>query len=107
LRSRSSWLILRRALTLSLYYYWRIWLVGLLLAVFTAGLLGLFRPDWKLGSTDIAAVTAGGNWGHALVAGPIGVLVWLGSLVGAVSVFGRKGGAGRETRPRVMSSSGG
>jgi DNA segregation ATPase FtsK/SpoIIIE, S-DNA-T family len=82
-----GWLILRRSLVFSFQYYWRVWLAGLLLAAFTDGLLGLIRPGWRLGGTTLSAVTAGGDWGHALVGSPVGVLVWLVLAVAAVSVI--------------------
>jgi S-DNA-T family DNA segregation ATPase FtsK/SpoIIIE len=44
---------------------------------FAAGLLGLFRPDWRLGSVTLAEVTAGGDVGHALVSETLGVVLWL------------------------------
>jgi len=80
-----GWLIIRRALPLAFYLYWRRWLVSLFIAGFGLGLLGLFRPDWRLGGATLSDVSAGGNWGHALVAGPIGILGWL-SLVLATAV---------------------
>ena len=82
-----GWLILRRSLALSFQYYWRVWLAGLLLAAFADGLLGLIRPDWRLGGATLSEVTAGGDWGHALVGSPVGVLVWLALAVAAVSVI--------------------
>ncbi len=82
-----GWLILRRSLVLSFQYYWRVWLAGLLLAAFADGLLGLIRPGWRLGGTTLSEVTAGGDWGHALVGSPVGVLVWLALAVATVSVI--------------------
>ena len=82
-----GWLVLRRSLVTSFQYYWRVWLTCLLLAAFVGGLLGLFRPDWRLGGTKLAEVTAGGDWGHALVGSPIGILVWLALVVAMASVI--------------------
>jgi S-DNA-T family DNA segregation ATPase FtsK/SpoIIIE len=80
-----GWLIIRRSLPEAFYAYWRRWLVFAFIAGFGLGFLGLFRPDWRLGGTRLSDVTAGGNWGHALVAGPVAILGWL-SLVLAAAV---------------------
>ena len=81
-----GWLIIRRALFESVYLFWRRWLAALLLSGFGLGFLGLFRPDRRLGETSLADVTAGGNWGHALVASPIGILGWLALAAAAATV---------------------
>ncbi len=78
-----GWLMIRRTLFVSFYGYWRSWLVSLLVAGFGLGLLALFRPETKLGGTALSDVTAGGNWGHALVGSPFGVLAWLALAVAA------------------------
>ena len=62
-----GWLILRHALFQTFYVYWRRWLASAFCAGFVLGFFGLFRPDWRLGGTTLSEVTAGGNWGHALV----------------------------------------
>ena len=82
-----GWLILRRTLIQSFYYYWRRWLVAMLLAGFSMGFLGLFRPDWELGNTTLSEITAGGDWGHALVAGLPGMLLWLALLASTAVVI--------------------
>ncbi len=71
-----GWLILRHALFETFYVYWRRWLASAFFAGFILGFFGLFRPDWRLGGTTLSRVTAGGNWGHALVGSPLGVLAW-------------------------------
>jgi DNA segregation ATPase FtsK/SpoIIIE, S-DNA-T family len=80
-----GWLIIRRALPQAFYLYWRRWLVSAFVAGFGLGFVGLFRPNWRLGGTTLSDVTAGGNWGHALVGSPLGILGWL-SLVAAAAV---------------------
>jgi len=97
-----GWLILRRSLVLSFQYYWRVWLAGLLLAAFANGLLGLFRPDWRLGGTALSEVTAGGDWGHTLVGSPVGILVWLAVAAATVSaVWPRRTLEGVRRSPRL------
>jgi S-DNA-T family DNA segregation ATPase FtsK/SpoIIIE len=97
-----GWLILRRSLVLSFQYYWRVWLAGILLAAFADGLLGLFHPDWRLGGTALSEVTAGGDWGHALVGSPIGILVWLAVAAATVSaVWPRRTLQGVRRSPRL------
>jgi DNA segregation ATPase FtsK/SpoIIIE, S-DNA-T family len=81
-----GWLIIRRSLFDSFYFYWRSWLVFLFLAGFGLGFLALFRPEWQLGGTALSDVTAGGDWGHALVAGPAGILGWWALALAAVAV---------------------
>ncbi len=85
-----GWLIIRRTFFASFYASWRSWLVSLLLAGFALGSLALFRPDWKLGGTALSDVTAGGDWGHTLVSGPVGLLAWWSlALAAAVVVWPR------------------
>jgi S-DNA-T family DNA segregation ATPase FtsK/SpoIIIE len=86
-----GWLIIRRSLLPSFYLYWRRWLAGALLAGFAMGVTGLFRPDWRLGGTALSDVTAGGEWGHSLVASPLGILGWLGLGFAAVTVVWPRG----------------
>jgi S-DNA-T family DNA segregation ATPase FtsK/SpoIIIE len=76
-------LVVRRSLVDALRV-WKPWLVGALLAVFTIGILGFFRPEWEFGGTSLSEVTAGGDLGHTLASTPIGILIWL--LSGAASV---------------------
>ncbi len=71
-----GWLILRHELN-SAVRWWKPWLVGLLAAAFTIGLLGFFRPDGELGETSLSDVTAGGDLGHLLASHPLGILIWL------------------------------
>ena len=86
-----GWLIIRRTLFSSFYLFWRRWLVSLLVAGFAMGALALFRPETKLGGTALSDVTAGGDWGHALIAGPSGVLAWLALAVAAAVVVWPRG----------------
>ncbi len=86
-----GWLIIRRSLLPSFHFYWRRWLVGILLAAFAMGVMGLFRPDWRLGGTALSEVTAGGEWGHALVASPLGILGWLGLGFATITVIWPRG----------------
>ena len=58
--------------------FWRRWWGSVLLGVSVCGIMGLFRPDWSVGSTSLAEVTAGGDLGHALMGSPGGILIWLG-----------------------------
>jgi hypothetical protein len=51
---------------------------------FSAGILGLFHPGWQLGANSLAVVSAGGEFGEALVGEPLGVVVWL--MTGAIFV---------------------
>ena len=81
-----GWLIIRRALFETFYVYWRRWLVCFFLAGFALGSLGLVRPDWRLGGATLSDVTAGGNWGHALVGSRLGVLGWWSLLLAAAVV---------------------
>ncbi|MBE3096030.1 MAG: DNA translocase FtsK, partial [Planctomycetes bacterium] len=81
-----GWLIIRRALLETFYVYWRRWLVCFFMAGFALGSLGLVRPDWRLGGATLSDVTAGGNWGHALVGSPLGVLGWWTLLLAAAVV---------------------
>jgi S-DNA-T family DNA segregation ATPase FtsK/SpoIIIE len=86
-----GWLIIRHALIDTFYVYWRRWLVSAFLAGFGLGFLGLFRPDWRLGGTTLSDVTAGGNWGHTLVASPLGILGWLALALAAAVVIWPRG----------------
>jgi S-DNA-T family DNA segregation ATPase FtsK/SpoIIIE len=45
--------------------------------LFSAGLLGLFQPRWVLAGVSLAETSAGGKIGSALLAEPLGVVVWL------------------------------
>ena len=71
-----GWLILRRQVK-DVLRRWKLWLVGLLSATFTIGILGFFRPDGELGETSLSEVTAGGDLGHLLASHPLGILIWL------------------------------
>ena len=86
-----GWLIIRRTLFSSFYVFWRRWLVSLLVAGFGLGFLALFRPETKLGGTALSDVTAGGDWGHSLIAGPTGILAWLALAVAAAVVVWPRG----------------
>jgi len=48
-----------------------------LLITFSAGFLGLLRPDLQLGGEALKDVTAGGNLGHYLLSDLVGALIWL------------------------------
>jgi S-DNA-T family DNA segregation ATPase FtsK/SpoIIIE len=52
---------------------------GLLLLVFSAGLLSLLSPDWTLAGERLSRVTAGGDAGAALTATTPALLAWLAS----------------------------
>ena len=80
-----GWLVLRRSLAESLAQ-WRPWLAGAGAAVFSLGVFGFWRPEWELGSTSLAEVTAGGDLGHALASTGRGLLVWMGSGAAAVVI---------------------
>src|SRR6266545_5386298 len=54
------------------------------LLAFSAGLLALFHPGWQLGANSLSAVSAGGEFGEALVSEPLGVALWL--LTGAIVI---------------------
>ena len=86
-----GWLIIRHTFIDAFYVYWRRWLVSLFCAGFGMGFLGLFRPDWRLGGTTLSDVTAGGNWGHALVASPPGILGWWSLALAAAAVIWPRG----------------
>ncbi|MCJ7491090.1 MAG: DNA translocase FtsK [Dehalococcoidia bacterium] len=86
-----GWLIIRHAFIDAFYVYWRRWLVSLFCAGFGMGFLGLFRPDWRLGGTTLSDVTAGGNWGHALVTSPPGILGWWSLALAAAAVIWPRG----------------
>jgi S-DNA-T family DNA segregation ATPase FtsK/SpoIIIE len=73
----NGWLALGRRFRLS-RTFWRRWLGGFLLGISICGIMALFRPDWSVGSTSLADVTAGGDLGHALMGSPAGILIWLG-----------------------------
>jgi hypothetical protein len=97
-----GWLIIRHALIDTFYVYWRRWTVSAFLAGFGLGILGLFRPDWRLGGTTLSDVTAGGNWGHALVAGPLGMLGWWSLALAAAAITWPRGSLRLAQRsPRV------
>jgi S-DNA-T family DNA segregation ATPase FtsK/SpoIIIE len=81
-----GWLILRHVLLQNFYFYWRRWLTSAFAAGFLLGFFGLFRPHWRLGGTTLSKVTAGGHWGHALVASPLGILLWLSLGLAAIVV---------------------
>ena len=44
----------------------------------TAGFLGLLKPDWELGGSSLAKVSAGGQFGLFLTGSWPGLLVWFG-----------------------------
>ena len=58
-----------------------------LLLAFSAGLLGLWRPDAIVGSIDLRAASAGGDAGRLLTSGPIAVLAWLAALPPAFALL--------------------
>lgn len=75
------------------------------LVPFTAGLLGLFRPNWHLGANSLAQVTAGGEFGKALMGDPLGVILWLisGALV-VVVAWPRAAVAALERTPGAVAT---
>jgi len=86
----NGWLALARRFSLS-RTFWRRWAGTFLLAVSVCGIMALFRPDWSVGSTSMAEVTAGGDLGHALMGSPIGILAWLGLIsLGIVLLWPRQ-----------------
>ncbi len=96
-----GWFVLRRSLGAALRV-WKPWLVGALVAVFTIGLLGFFRPDWEFGGTSLSEVTAGGDLGHTLASTPVGIVLWLASGVAAVVIlWPRETAAGLRRSPSV------
>ena len=70
---------------------WKPWAIGFLLAAFASGLLGFFRPDWRLGDASLGEVTAGGDLGHLFAGHPLGVLTWLAFGIAAVSLISPAG----------------
>jgi len=91
---------LRRRLD-DVFMNWRPWTIGFLGALLLSGLLGLFRPDWRLGGVRLDDVTAGGDLGHLLAGSPIGVLVWL--AIGAAA-FAIATPAGAQATLRALGS---
>jgi S-DNA-T family DNA segregation ATPase FtsK/SpoIIIE len=86
----NGWLAVSRRFALS-RTFWRRWAGSLLLAVSVCGIMGLFRPDWSVGGTSMADVTAGGDLGHALMGSPVGILAWLGlTFLGIVLLWPRQ-----------------
>ena len=83
-------LALGRHFTLS-RIFWRRWVGSLLLGITVCGIMALFRPDWSIGGTSLAEVTAGGDLGHALMGSPSGILIWLGlTFLGIVMLWPRQ-----------------
>jgi S-DNA-T family DNA segregation ATPase FtsK/SpoIIIE len=72
----AGWLVIRDEQDV-LWSGWKPWAIGLLGALFFAGLFGLFHPGFHLGDVPLSDHSAGGDLGHRLVANPIAVLVWL------------------------------
>ena len=66
---------------------WKPWAVAVLLSAFVSGLLGFFRPDWRLGGVHLDEVTAGGDLGHLLAGSPLGIVAWLAAAAGAFIVI--------------------
>ncbi len=57
------------------------------LGLFTWGALGLNRAEWTLGGVDFREVTLGGDIGRYMVAGLLGKLAWLSTLVLAAALL--------------------
>jgi DNA segregation ATPase FtsK/SpoIIIE-like protein len=55
----------------------------LMAALVLWGALGLFSPGWYMAGEPLAEVSLGGDIGRALTHTPLGLLLWLGSFVGA------------------------
>jgi S-DNA-T family DNA segregation ATPase FtsK/SpoIIIE len=71
--------------------FWRRWVGSLVLGVSVCGIMALFRPDWSVGGTSLADVTAGGDFGHAFMGSPGGILIWLGlTFLGIVLLWPRQ-----------------
>ncbi|MBI5947235.1 MAG: DNA translocase FtsK [Chloroflexi bacterium] len=56
------------------------------LGLFAWGALGLNHADWSLGGVDFSDVSLGGDIGRLLVAGPLGIVAWLSTLVIGVAL---------------------
>ncbi|HLG12321.1 MAG TPA: DNA translocase FtsK [Dehalococcoidia bacterium] len=54
-------------------------LIAIPIFLFVAGILGLFKPDFELGGTSLAEITAGGSFGLFLTDSALGVLLWVAS----------------------------
>ena len=65
---------------------WRLALAAVVLVIASTGFLGLISPDWHLGSSSIAAVSAGGELGRFFTSSVPGVLVWFATILGGVSL---------------------
>ncbi len=56
------------------------------LGLFAWGALGLNHAAWSLGGVDFSDVSLGGDIGRLLVAGPLGIIAWLSTLVIGVAL---------------------
>ena len=56
------------------------------LLVLSTGLLSIFSPDWSIGGTTLAAESAGGSFGQALFASPLGIFAWFLACLSFVSL---------------------
>jgi DNA segregation ATPase FtsK/SpoIIIE, S-DNA-T family len=74
-----------------LWSYPRVLAAGVLGFFVSAGVLGLWNPEWLLGETSLAEVSAGGDLGRAFSADAVGVLVWLGFGAGFVTLVWPEG----------------
>jgi S-DNA-T family DNA segregation ATPase FtsK/SpoIIIE len=82
--------LLRRSLDWA-FADWKPWAVGALMALFVAGFLGFFRPDWQLGGVSLSEVTAGGDLGRLITGNWIGILIWLAMPVAAFAIVSPPG----------------
>jgi S-DNA-T family DNA segregation ATPase FtsK/SpoIIIE len=54
-------------------------LISIPVFLFVDGILGLFKPNYDLGGSSLAEITAGGNFGLFLTDSVLGVLLWVAS----------------------------
>jgi len=78
----AGWFVIRNEQE-KLWSAWKPWAIGLLGALFFAGLFGLVRPDVSLGDVSLVDHTAGGDLGSQLNSNPLWALAWLAA--GAIS----------------------
>ncbi|MHB8574527.1 MAG: DNA translocase FtsK [Dehalococcoidia bacterium] len=74
--------------------FWRIAAGCQGLGLFFWGFLGAAHPDTSVAGVSLREVSAGGHAGHALVASPLGLLVWLAALASGFALITPSGAMG-------------